>query len=87
MSQTAGAGAGAAGTGAKANVVKAYAATSATAPLGPWQFERRDVGPLDVQIEILYCGVWHSDLHTVRNECVEARLLPGRCQCTKLWGA
>ena len=58
----------AAGAGAKANVVKAYAATSATSPLGPWQFERREVGPLDVQIEILYCGVCHSDLHTVRNE-------------------
>ena len=61
-------GTGAAGTGAKANVVKAYAATSAKSPLGPWQFERREVGPLDVQIEILYCGVCHSDLHMVRDE-------------------
>ena len=45
-----------------------YAATSATAPLAPWDFERRDPGPRDVQIDILYCGICHSDLHTVRNE-------------------
>jgi uncharacterized zinc-type alcohol dehydrogenase-like protein len=57
-----------AGTGAKANVAKGYAATSSTSPLGPWEFERREVGPLDVQIEILYCGVCHSDLHMARNE-------------------
>ena len=67
------------GTGAKANVVKAYAATGATNPLTPWQFERREVGPLDVQIEILYCGVCHSDLHTVRNEWggAEYPVVPG----------
>jgi uncharacterized zinc-type alcohol dehydrogenase-like protein len=47
---------------------KAYAATSATSPLAPHSFERRDPGPLDVQIEILFCGVCHSDLHTARNE-------------------
>jgi alcohol dehydrogenase (NADP+) len=45
-----------------------YAAQSATTPLAPWSFERRDPGPKDVQIEILYCGVCHSDLHTVRAE-------------------
>ena len=45
-----------------------YAAQSATTPLAPWSFERRDPGPKDVQIEILYCGVCHSDLHTVRSE-------------------
>lgn len=45
-----------------------YAAQSATTPLGLLSFERRDLGPHDVQIEILYCGVCHSDLHTVRNE-------------------
>src|SRR5450631_2541580 len=45
-----------------------YAAHSATTPLAPFSFERRDPGPRDVQIEILYCGVCHSDLHTVRNE-------------------
>ncbi|MCW3467477.1 NAD(P)-dependent alcohol dehydrogenase [Chitinophaga nivalis] len=47
---------------------KAYAAQNATTPLGPWNFERREVGPHDVQIDILYCGVCHSDLHQVRNE-------------------
>jgi alcohol dehydrogenase (NADP+) len=45
-----------------------YAAQSATTPLAPWSFERRDPGPKDVQIDILYCGVCHSDLHTVRAE-------------------
>ncbi len=45
-----------------------YAAHAAEAPLVPFPFERRDPGPTDVQIEILYCGVCHSDLHTVRNE-------------------
>ncbi len=45
-----------------------YAAQSASAPLAPISFERRDPGPRDVQIEILYCGVCHSDLHTARNE-------------------
>lgn len=46
----------------------AYAAQSATTPLTPFQLERRDPGPHDVQIEILYCGVCHSDIHQVRNE-------------------
>jgi uncharacterized zinc-type alcohol dehydrogenase-like protein len=45
-----------------------YGATSAKEPLSELRFERRDPGPHDVQIEILYCGVCHSDLHTVRNE-------------------
>lgn len=47
---------------------KAYAALSATTPLAPFQFERRDLRPDDVQVEILYCGVCHSDLHQARNE-------------------
>ena len=47
---------------------KAYAVQDATSPLGPWNFERREPGPHDVQIEILYCGVCHSDIHQVRNE-------------------
>ena len=46
----------------------AYAAHSATTPLAPWTFERRTPGPRDVQIQILFCGVCHSDLHTVRGE-------------------
>jgi len=47
---------------------KGYAAQTAESPLAPWQFERRDVGPHDVQIEILYCGVCHTDIHLTRNE-------------------
>lgn len=47
---------------------KAYGAHSATTPLVPLTIERRVPGPHDVQIEIRYCGVCHSDLHTVRNE-------------------
>src|SRR6201995_5424220 len=47
---------------------KAYAAQSATTPLAPWSLERREPTPHDVQIDILFCGVCHSDLHTVRNE-------------------
>jgi uncharacterized zinc-type alcohol dehydrogenase-like protein len=47
---------------------KAYAAPSATQPLGPQEIQRRNPKPHDVQIDILYCGVCHSDLHTVRNE-------------------
>jgi uncharacterized zinc-type alcohol dehydrogenase-like protein len=47
---------------------KAYAAQSATSPLAPWSLDRREPTPHDVQIDILYCGVCHSDLHTVRGE-------------------
>jgi uncharacterized zinc-type alcohol dehydrogenase-like protein len=45
-----------------------YATHSSTSLLAPFSFERRTPGPHDVQIEILYCGVCHSDLHTARNE-------------------
>jgi len=48
--------------------VKSYAAQSATSPLDEYEIERRAPKPTDVQIDILYCGVCHSDLHTVRNE-------------------
>jgi uncharacterized zinc-type alcohol dehydrogenase-like protein len=47
---------------------KAYAAQSATTPLAPFDIDRRDPGPDDVQLQILYCGVCHSDLHTAKNE-------------------
>jgi uncharacterized zinc-type alcohol dehydrogenase-like protein len=47
---------------------KAYGAESATTPVVPLTIERRNPKPHDVQIEILYCGVCHSDLHTARNE-------------------
>ena len=46
----------------------AYAAQSATSPLAPFSINRREVGAHDVQIEILYCGVCHSDIHQVRDE-------------------
>ena len=47
---------------------KGYAAQDATTDLAPWNFERREVGAHDVQIEITYCGVCHSDLHQIKNE-------------------
>ena len=46
----------------------AYAAQSAKAPLAPFSVERREPGPQDVLIDILYCGVCHSDIHQVRDE-------------------
>jgi uncharacterized zinc-type alcohol dehydrogenase-like protein len=64
---------------------KGYAAQSAATPLSPFAFERRDPGPADVQIDILYCGVCHSDLHTARSEwpgtrypCVPGHEIVGR---------
>jgi uncharacterized zinc-type alcohol dehydrogenase-like protein len=66
-------------------IAKAYASQSATAPLTPYSFERRDPGPLDVQIDILFCGICHSDIHTVRSEwgpanypCVPGHEIVGR---------
>ncbi len=62
-----------------------YAAPSAAAPLAPFSFERRDPGATDVAIDILYCGVCHSDLHTARGEwegtlypCVPGHEIVGR---------
>jgi len=52
----------------KAYTTKAFAARSATSPLAPATIQRRVPRPQDVQIEVLYCGVCHSDLHTVRDE-------------------
>ena len=46
----------------------AYAAQSPTAPLAPFSLDRRTPGPTDVEIEILFCGICHSDLHTARGE-------------------
>jgi len=64
---------------------KGYAAQSATSPLAPFAFERRDPGPGDVQIDILFCGVCHSDLHTARSEwpgtrypCIPGHEIVGR---------
>ena len=47
---------------------KAYSAASATSPLAPTTIPRRDPTAHDVQIDILFCGICHSDLHHVRNE-------------------
>ena len=47
---------------------KAWAAQSATVPLAPFAIDRRDPLENDVAIDILYCGVCHSDLHQARNE-------------------
>ncbi len=62
-----------------------YAAQNATTPLAPFNFQRRDPGAHDVQIQILYCGVCHSDVHIVRNEwhgttypCVPGHEIIGR---------
>ena len=45
-----------------------FAAHSATTPLSPLQIARREVGPLDVQIDIDYCGICHTDLHMAKND-------------------
>ncbi len=50
------------------SLAKAYAAMSPTTPLQPWTFDRREPGDKDVRIEVAFCGICHSDLHTVRNE-------------------
>ena len=50
------------------SATKAYAAQSATTPLEPWTLDRRACKPHDVQMDIHYCGVCHSDLHFARNE-------------------
>ena len=70
---------------AKTIPTKGFATHSATSPLGPFSFERRQPGPHDIQIEILFCGVCHSDLHTARNEwtnttypCVPGHEIVGR---------
>ena len=65
---------------------KVYAAKAATSPLAPFSIERRPPTATDVQIEILFCGVCHSDLHTARDEwggmtiypCVPGHEIVGR---------
>ncbi len=47
---------------------KGYAAQDEKTNLAPWDFQRREVGPHDVQFDIQFCGVCHSDLHQIRNE-------------------
>ncbi|MDP1677832.1 MAG: NAD(P)-dependent alcohol dehydrogenase [Bacteroidota bacterium] len=60
-------------------LTKGYAVHNSTDRLAPWNFERRAVEPNDVHIEILYCGVCHSDIHQVRSEWGPARypMVPG----------
>ena len=64
---------------------KAYAAFSATSPLKPHQLQRRDPRPDDVVVEIAYCGICHSDIHTARGDwgpthypCVPGHEIVGR---------
>jgi uncharacterized zinc-type alcohol dehydrogenase-like protein len=59
--------------------VKGYAAPRAGAPLTPFTFDRRDVRPGDVAIDILYCGICHSDIHAARGEWGQAAfpMVPG----------
>ncbi len=47
---------------------RGFAVTGADAAFGPFEFQRRDVGPKDILIEILYAGICHSDIHQVRGE-------------------
>jgi uncharacterized zinc-type alcohol dehydrogenase-like protein len=56
--------------------VKAFAANSSQSPLAPLTINRRDLRPHDVQVEILYCGVCHSDIHTARNEWGGSTIYP-----------
>src|SRR4051812_29145286 len=65
--------------------VRAYAAPNAASPLVPFGLDRRTPGARDVVIDILYCGVCHSDLHTVKSEwsgtvypCVPGHEIVGR---------
>lgn len=76
--------------------VKAFGNTSAKNPLAPLAINRREAGPTDVEMEILYCGVCHSDIHQARSEwpgtvypCVPGHEIIGRVtkvgsQVTKL---
>jgi alcohol dehydrogenase (NADP+) len=69
--------------------VQAFGNPSAEQPLGPLAIERREPGPRDVAIDILFCGVCHSDLHTARGEwggtlypCVPGHEIVGRVSAT-----
>ena len=64
---------------------KAYAAMSATSPLAPFTFQSRDPSPNEIEIQILYCGICHTDVHQARNEwggttypCVPGHEIVGR---------
>jgi uncharacterized zinc-type alcohol dehydrogenase-like protein len=64
---------------------RAFATLSKTSPLAPFNFQRRDPGAHDVQIQIIYCGICHTDVHIARNEwqgttypCVPGHEIVGR---------
>src|SRR5258707_12964347 len=64
---------------------RSYAAQTATAALAPFEITRREPGPNDVEMEILFCGVCHSDIHQARDEwhntvypCVPGHEIVGR---------
>ena len=61
------------------STARAYSATSSKAPLAPWSLQRREVGAEDVRIDVLYCGICHSDVHAARNEWggTQYPLVPG----------
>ncbi len=48
--------------------IKAFGNTAAKNPLAPLAINRREAGPTDVEMEILYCGVYHSDIHQARSD-------------------
>jgi len=67
------------------SVTKAYAALNATTPLTPFSFLRRAPGPQEIEIDIAYCGICHTDIHHARNEwhgttypCVPGHEIVGR---------
>jgi alcohol dehydrogenase (NADP+) len=67
------------------STARAYAAFDKTSPFGPFTLERREPGPGDVQFDVLFCGICHSDLHTARSEwpgtiypCVPGHEIVGR---------
>lgn len=61
------------GAGVGPYTARAFGAASATSPLAPLQIKRRALGPHDVLLDILYCGVCHTDIHFVRNEWHESQ--------------
>ena len=56
--------------------VKSYAALQADKPLNPYEINRREINTDDVNIDILYCGVCHSDIHMARNEWNNSSIYP-----------
>ena len=58
---------------------RGYAAMNASAPLTPWEFERREVGENDISIAIEFAGICHSDIHQAREDWGKAKfpMVPG----------